>query len=140
MSLRDSALNLQSLLQSNQEGRYVDQFVAVINPVSFETLLPKYLHLANIYKKLLESTWDKRFSTKQFEVRYTYPKRPDLTPPQSVVITEMNYMLHKLHSLHEDRVTFGFDKIYAEVIHVLCLNNPCMRPLISPNQIEVDLR
>eukprot|EP01126_Amoeba_proteus_P010983 TRINITY_DN14359_c0_g1_i7.p1 TRINITY_DN14359_c0_g1~~TRINITY_DN14359_c0_g1_i7.p1 ORF type:complete len:233 (-),score=43.95 TRINITY_DN14359_c0_g1_i7:124-822(-) len=113
MSLRDLARDMESLLE-------IPRTIG-----NCESVLEEFQKLATLYKKLLETYWDKRFKAQQFE---------------AIALTELNSLLRMLLNLHEHHVTCGYDRLYSEVRHVLCKGNNTIASLLSPNQVDVDLR
>jgi len=77
-----------------------------------------------LFKKLIETHWDKRFKTNQIEIP---------------VLEELNAMLKNLSEKYMANLLEGYDRLIAECQYILKNQNSYMEPLLQTT-LDMDLR
>jgi len=102
-----------------------DFILALIEPSVMEKI--EWTHVLDstrLFKKLIETKWDKRFKVNQIEV---------------TVVEELNAMLQYLRDKHLDNLMDGYLLLMLECKSILQADNPFMEPLLE-SVLDTDLR
>jgi len=102
-----------------------DLILALIEPSVMEK--KEWAHVldsSRLFKKLIETKWDKRFKVNQIEVS---------------VVEELNAMLQNLRDKHLDNLMDRYQLLTLECKSILQADNPFMDPLLE-TVLDVDLR